>query len=205
MLRGYTEIESSEIISNNSRRASEKYVTTIPIHIRKQNIHWCVEYYQKRFPDEWEDRYTKSITDRRNTSFRSVVGDNFCRKLDERFSWLDSNRYFCDREFTVYSTELKRAIRYDYVDTKLKIVVEFNGDYWHANPSKYTSGDIIKFPSSRGDVLVDDIWELDAIKCKLMEDRGYRVFSVWESDCSLDIDSVLDELYLEILNENYED
>lgn len=201
MARGYSKEEATEIISETQSEISNHYVTNTPTEIRRAHNWMCKEYYIQRFPESWQEEYSKSFEIKHSSNFRSKGGDLFCTMLNERFSWLESNRYFGDREFTTYSEELKRVVKYDYVDTKLKVVVEYNGDYWHGNPKKYPGGTIMEYPNGSR-IPVEVIWAQDLRKSRVMEERGYRVFSVWEMDCVENINLVLDELYEEILNAN---
>lgn len=59
-------------------------------------------------------------------------------------------------------------------------IIEFNGDFWHANPRQYRSDDIIKHP--RSEKKVSDVWELDAIKHTCAKINGYDIFVVWEDE-----------------------
>jgi len=56
-------------------------------------------------------------------------------------------------------------------------LIEFYGDYWHANPKIYKPDDIIhhKFKAK-------DIWENDKQRIKILEELGYFVHIVWQSD-----------------------
>lgn len=74
--------------------------------------------------------------------------------------------------------------RYDFFLPDRNLIVEFNGDYWHFNPSKYASGSIIT-RYGEGKVLVNDIWERDRKKLKAAEDCGYQVAVIWEADYKL--------------------
>ena len=62
-----------------------------------------------------------------------------------------------------------------------KIIIEINGDYWHANPKKYNENDEIKFPHI-GYKKVKDIWELDKKYINHAKKCGFTVFEIWESD-----------------------
>ena len=55
-------------------------------------------------------------------------------------------------------------------------IIEFNGDYWHANPRKYSATDVIRGTQA------SSIWEKDARKMRLVEDLGFRTMVVWEHD-----------------------
>jgi G:T-mismatch repair DNA endonuclease (very short patch repair protein) len=67
---------------------------------------------------------------------------------------------------------------YSYDLTVNKKIIEFNGDYWHMNPSKYKSSSYNKTKK----MLASDIWQYDANKIKLAESHGYEVLTIWESD-----------------------
>ena len=41
-------------------------------------------------------------------------------------------------------SQYKKYYFYDYVDTITKKCIQFNGNYYHANPKYYESGDINK-------------------------------------------------------------
>lgn len=56
-------------------------------------------------------------------------------------------------------------------------VIEFNGDYWHANPNKYKENDIVHHK-----MMAKEIWEKDNNKIKLYNDLGYTVIIIWQSE-----------------------
>ena len=59
-------------------------------------------------------------------------------------------------------------------------IIEFNGDFWHANPNKYKADDLVNIP--RNPTLAKEIWEYDQLKHNLAKQNGYEIFVVWESD-----------------------
>lgn len=67
---------------------------------------------------------------------------------------------------------------FDFKIDGCKILIEVNGDFWHANPSKYAASDIIPFPD--GHRKAKDIWEKDEKKRLTAEQNGYRVLVLWE-------------------------
>lgn len=71
-------------------------------------------------------------------------------------------------------------------------IIEFNGDYWHANPKKYKSGQYISFPR-RDNILVDEVWESDKRKINLAKESGYEVLVVWESDYKKNKENIVQE------------
>lgn len=63
-------------------------------------------------------------------------------------------------------------------------LLEVNGDYWHANPNKYSANDVVK--THTGDKMkAEDIWLKDSEKRKIGEER-YPVRVVWEGDLNND-------------------
>jgi G:T-mismatch repair DNA endonuclease (very short patch repair protein) len=86
--------------------------------------------------------------------------------------------YFSPRtyEFTKYNPILKQVTKYDFVMSDIKLVIEFNGDYWYANPNKYKADDEIRGTK------VSVTWNKDYQKQKLMEDLGFEYYNIWESD-----------------------
>jgi very-short-patch-repair endonuclease len=61
---------------------------------------------------------------------------------------------------------------------KNRILLEVQGDYWHANPNVYSPDDW--FPKQK--MTAAQIWEKDAMKKKYAEERGFTVIYLWESD-----------------------
>jgi len=84
------------------------------------------------------------------------------------------------------------------------IIIEINGDFWHANPIKYKKDDILRFPKK--EVLCYDIWQKDLLKKKTAIKNGYVVIYIWESFIKKSTDLELIEVLKDILeNKNYKD
>jgi hypothetical protein len=205
--RGHDEEEAKDLASSAAKRTSKKGIDRVNEKYSKEErrgfSHFCPEYYQIRFPENWEEEFEKSCRERTSTAHFSKKATSFFSDLDRMFenSGIVSNRYFGDKEFVTYDKASKKVYMYDYVDTLHRVVVEYNGDYWHGNPTKYPSGTEISFPKRK--ILVDDLWENDKIKNQSMIDRGFRVFVVWESDVDRNAKDILINLYKEITGEDY--
>lgn len=59
-------------------------------------------------------------------------------------------------------------------------IIEFYGDYIHANPRLFQKTDVINFLG--GSRLVGDIWTKDAARLEVLRNRGYEIMVVWEMD-----------------------
>jgi len=69
---------------------------------------------------------------------------------------------------------------YDICIYNSKIIIEFNGDYWHANPELYKPDDVIKYPW--GETKAKDIWQEDNFKQSVAKNRGYKIILIWEKE-----------------------
>lgn len=59
---------------------------------------------------------------------------------------------------------------------ELRIGIEYNGDYWHANPEFYKKDDIIIYKTAA------EIWEKDELKKQLCKDKDINLITIWEND-----------------------
>lgn len=60
---------------------------------------------------------------------------------------------------------------------KNRIVLEIQGDFWHANPLYYKEDDILL----KG-WMVKDVWKKDNIKRKKLIDNNWKIYYLWETD-----------------------
>lgn len=70
--------------------------------------------------------------------------------------------------------------------------IEFNGDYWHANPALYSADDMILRSGGKRE-LVKDIWDREAKRTAALIKQGFKVHVVWESDYKEDPEKVVAE------------
>jgi len=70
---------------------------------------------------------------------------------------------------------------YDILLNFTNIVVEINGDYWHANHEKYLPDDEISYHNI-GKIKASSVWERDRKKKENAEKYGYKVIYIWESE-----------------------
>lgn len=79
---------------------------------------------------------------------------------------------------------------WDLIFDDEKILIEIQGDFYHANPSKYKSGDVLFIGLS-----VDEIWKKDEIKRIIAEENGYKVYYLWETE----LNSMTDKEVMEFI------
>ena len=88
----------------------------------------------------------------------------------------------------------------DILLTERKIIIEFFGDYWHANPIKYDSTHI--FNRGNYNVTAAETWEHDKNRIKNLEKAGYTVIIFWEYDYNNNREKTLEKIYDEIDKKN---
>ena len=59
-----------------------------------------------------------------------------------------------------------------------KLIIEYFGDMWHCNPSKYKENEF----NNRIKMIASERWNLDRIKIEKLQSLGYNVLVVWEDD-----------------------
>lgn len=91
---------------------------------------------------------------------------------------------------------------YDFLIVDTKILIEVQGDYWHANPKIYNESDLIKYPRKKL-ISVKDIWKNDEIKNKNAKKYDYTIIYLWEYDINVaKRNDNLEEFILNTLYEN---
>ena len=61
-------------------------------------------------------------------------------------------------------------------------IIEFNGDYWHANPELYLFEDYVGNIIDNKPTYAYEIWAKDAKKLSFAKDNGYEVLVIWEAE-----------------------
>lgn len=112
---------------------------------------------------------------------RSAIAEEFCDLIQLQIT---EKLIFGNKEKSIGN------LFYDLTCESMMKIIEFNGDYWHANPKKYGVNETISMKNGR---TAQEIWEADAKKIKLAEDAGYEVKVVWESDFKKNPKRVVEE------------
>jgi len=135
-------------------------------------------------------------------------------------SWIDGNIHKTEhyspnfsKEQTEFGEELKKllgensvnldcksTISYEdgkwlFPDFKYKnYIIEYNGDFWHANPKQFNADDIVHH-----NIKAKEIWEKDKLRNELLEKLGYIVINIWASEYKENKEHVLNEIVRKIL------
>lgn len=142
--------------------------------------------------DKFGIEYTNDILKKRGD-----VNRNYYR----RFSKV-SKIFFDELQLKIYNklyyAEEEKWIRYNknkgyYVDLIVgDLIIEFNGDFFHANPKLYEENDTIKIAKDNIKI-AKDIWEKDKNKINTLKEKGYTILVIWEYDVKNNRDYVFNE------------
>lgn len=195
MIRRYGEEEGTKRFNNYKNKQSyvgckleyfiEKYGeeegTKKFNQINKQKGMTLDNFIRKYGEEEGSKKFQEYIQKKEYSS--SHLADNLFDELYNELNEEDKKHLYylkLNGEFGKYDKEFKRYYKYDFVLTNKKICIEFNGDYWHANPKLYKPYDIIKLKG--GNKKAADIWLKDLRKKEIIELDGYKVYYIWEID-----------------------
>lgn len=138
---------------------------------------------EKRKPERiqklWggRDRWWASLSDEEKSSFMAEVcsKNTFGSKIETRVREALDQLHISHKRWVSVGHR-----NFDFGIDGCQILVEVNGDFWHANPSKYNAEDVIPFPD--GHRKAKEVWEKDKKKQLIAERKGYNVLVLWESD-----------------------
>lgn len=95
--------------------------------------------------------------------------------------------------------EIQYQVGRYYFDIKIdNLLIEVNGDYWHANPEIYAADSIIVYPGHKKKS-AKTVWKRDLKKRLEANNQGYKVLYLWESD----IKTKSPELILKEIKQQY--
>lgn len=90
-----------------------------------------------------------------------------------------------------YETEfyIKGKNKRCFYDIRIgNLLIEVNGNYWHANPVLYKAKDLLSF---HGNIFTaEEIWKIDKEKAELATENGYKILYLWETDINTDFKKV---------------
>lgn len=136
------------------------------------------KYIMKKYNVSF-DEALEILSSQRSSNFISQAEKDFVDWLEQELGF-EFEYTYKTRQFCKWNSEANQPVFYDIVDTRLKICIEFNGDYWHCRPKdwfnkrKQTHPYFSKTP--------EEIWRHEIAKRKIMKDLGYKCIVVWWSD-----------------------
>lgn len=137
-------------------------------------------HYGKSNWQRWFEKYGKEEADTRLQNWKlknKIPGGSKNTKIELKVKdILESNGINYIHQYD--------KIKLYFVDFYLpdfNLVFEVDGDYWHANPNKYNSNELIKYPGNRV-VTAQSVWDKDNIRLDEIKKCGYNVCRIFGSD-----------------------
>lgn len=144
--------------------------------------------------EKWESYRKKYIESFQRRSPHSKKSQQFFTKLREKLSNLtiydssNGEKFFVDKNGNFASV--------DFFIEEINLVIEYYGDFWHANPAIYSSDDKIHTSYT-----AKDIWERDANRLKIFNHT--KTIIVWELNANDDkINELVNLIENELRNRN---
>ena len=115
------------------------------------------------------------------------ISPNCESKIEREFRQMLASR-LPDKEVGKQTIHVEGAWFYPDVSVDREVLIEFYGNYWHANPKMYKPDDVVN------GMLASDIWKRDRERIAAIEQYNYEVIVVWESDFKKDKQGVIERL-----------
>lgn len=158
----------SELMTKIYKKNPEEYVNS-----RKRNP---TNWMKKSNYERWTILFGKKVADKKMENWikkNKLPSSSKDTKPEKLFALiLDILNIEYEKQKPV------KKYKCDFYIPKYNLIVEIDGDYWHANPKKYKANDIIG-PSKK---IAKKIWESDKTKTHDLLNEGYKVLRYWASD-----------------------
>lgn len=140
----------------------------------------------KKSDEEWaninQKKVGKSISGASMKFFDKLV--EYCGIKKEECLYGEEREVSICRNEEFTDMEMKKYFLYDF--TYNNKMIEFNGDFYHANPIKYAPDDKpferISAMAKQSHWTAEQVWNFDTYKNKVATDHGYEMLVIWEYD-----------------------
>lgn len=172
---GYSENEAQAIISKKNSRNEKFFIS---------------KYGEVEGKQKYKEFIQKTTAFLKNIRCSKIATELF-DKLKNEFN--DLNFRYAENEVKITDFNGNNYYIDCVIDNGKKFVcIEFNGDFWHANPKKYQSDEIVAWGKT-----AQEIWKKDENKSTLILEHFDDLKIVWESEINLNelIDYIKGEFY----------
>jgi hypothetical protein len=168
-IEGYIERYGEEVGRKKYEDVCKSKALTLATFVRK----YGEEIGRQKYEEYYRERFTGFAQSKVAMELFNTLMEN--EQLNSHKVWFDGH----PKEFGKYLHEIDKYVFFDFFDETTGRIIEFNGDYWHANPLIYESDSIIHMPG-KTTKLAKDVWQWDEFRNKAIEtEYGYKVFVVW--------------------------
>jgi G:T-mismatch repair DNA endonuclease (very short patch repair protein) len=139
--------------------------------------------WQKR-QDKWQETLcSKSVEEIEIINYKKVINGKASKISQDLFCKLNESDACFHSQYGEFGIRLN-SNRIVYPDFILgNRIIEFYGDFWHANPNNHNGEDYVRNISKTSiPRKAKDIWQKDKERISQLEELGYKVMIVWEND-----------------------
>lgn len=136
--------------------------------------------FERVYGKQGKQKYEEYLNKRKK--YTSNISIKYFNSLLENNSEIFNNLtiyYGNKNEFGFFDELTNNYYFIDFCIPELKIAIEFNGNYFHANPMYYNDNYSNFWHTKQ---TAKDIWKNDEIKYNAIENKGFKLFVVWEDD-----------------------
>jgi G:T-mismatch repair DNA endonuclease (very short patch repair protein) len=205
---GVENVSQNEKVKEKKRQTFKKNYGVDNIRKSKNFYIWLNEYMLQKYGKKritqssdkcsvmrkkWWSSLTKEEKDIKINKQLINIHSGSCSKLELNFKkYLNLLQIDFKHNFYIGNNQ------FDFKILKTNILIEVNGDFWHANPSQYCENDTLLHPSTNG-IKASDIWKKDQKKLDLAKSKGYHVVTIWENFLKNSSEKeILEKIYNEI-------
>lgn len=157
------------------------------------SIQFCINKYGEEGKNIWKNRQDKWQNTLKNKPEEEIKrinrlkvksSGNISKAEREIVHHLSKNDVVLTPQFVINKT-----MGYVYDIRSGNKLIEYNGEYWHCDPRKYS----FDFFNKSIKKTAAEIWEKDNKKTQFAKDCGYDILTIWEFDYKKNKESVLKE------------
>lgn len=134
--------------------------------------------------EKFGEDYTNTILNNRGKGRRNSLFRRYSKISKELFdsvsSKIDDNLLYAENEKWV-RCDKNKGYYIDLILENSNRIIEFNGDFYHANPLIYEKNSIIRMSKTKTPT-AKEIWDNDAVKLNNLKKLGYDILIIWESE-----------------------
>lgn len=152
------------------------------------------EYFSKLFSGKNNPFFGKTMTDEQKSKQKQTLQKNhpgvvnafsLAKKRTKSRPQIKIFEHLC-QEYPQHNFLIEKRLLIeddkelyaDIISFDKKIVIEFNGDYWHCNPERYESTFFHHVKKQHA----SEIWESDKKRLDTIKCAGYRIHVIWEKE-----------------------
>lgn len=174
--RKHQSMVMKEVVHNNP----DKFKIMFESIKGEQHHHYGKSNYQR-----WADKYGIDIAESKLKDWKlknKIPGGSKNTKIELKVKdILDKNGIV-----NIHQYDEIKSYYVDFYLPDINLVLEVDGDYWHANPLKYNAKDSIKYPGGRV-LLAEEVWQKDLDRKNDIISMGYSYENVYGSEITEEV------------------